>query len=393
VRPLPDLSREELTRYARHVILPDVGLDGQRRLKAARVLCVGAGGLGSPAAMYLAAAGVGTLGIVDDDEVDASNLQRQILHDTAGTGRPKVESARDRLRAINPNVSVEMHHVRLMSANALDILERYDIVLDGADNFPTRYLVNDACVLLGKPNAFGAIFRFEGQASVFAAKNGPCYRCIYPEPPPPGLVPSCAEAGVFGVLPGIVGTIQATETIKLILGVGETLVGRLLVYDAMRMAFRELKVPKDRDCPVCGTHPTVRELIDYEAFCGLKPAEPQPAEPAGPAELGALSPIITVDELKARWDRGDRPFLLDVREVVEHQLVRLEGDVLIPLGELVARQQELDPDREIVVYCHHGNRSGRATAYLRHNGFTHARNLRGGIEEWAVRIDPSLLRY
>jgi len=393
VRPLPDLSREELTRYARHVTLPDVGLDGQRRLKAARVLCVGAGGLGSPAAMYLAAAGVGTLGIVDDDEVDASNLQRQILHDTAGTGRPKVESARDRLRAINPNVSVEMHHVRLMSANALDILERYDIVLDGADNFPTRYLVNDACVLLGKPNAFGAIFRFEGQASVFAAKNGPCYRCIYPEPPPPGLVPSCAEAGVFGVLPGIVGTIQATETIKLILGVGETLVGRLLVYDAMRMAFRELKVPKDRDCPVCGTHPTVRELIDYEAFCGLKPAEPQPAEPAGPAELGALSPIITVDELKARWDRGDRPFLLDVREVVEHQLVRLEGDVLIPLGELVARQQELDPDREIVVYCHHGNRSGRATAYLRHNGFTHARNLRGGIEEWAVRIDPTLPRY
>ena len=300
MRPLPDLSREELTRYARHIILPDVGMDGQRRLKAARVLCVGAGGLGSPAAMYLAAAGVGTLGIVDFDEVDASNLQRQILHDTAGTGRPKVESARDRLRAINPNVSVEMHRVRLTSANALGILERYDIVLDGADNFPTRYLVNDACVLLGKPNAFGAIFRFEGQASVFAAKGGPCYRCIYPEPPPPGLVPSCAEAGVFGVLPGIVGTIQATETIKLILGVGETLVGRLLVYDAMRMTFRELKVPKDRDCPVCGTHPTVRELIDYEAFCGLKPAEPQPAEPAGPAELGALSPIITVDELKAR---------------------------------------------------------------------------------------------
>ena len=393
MRPLPDLTREELTRYARHVILPDVGIDGQRRLKAARVVCVGAGGLGSPAALYLAAAGVGTLGIVDCDDVDASNLQRQILHDTAGMGRPKVESARDRLKAINPNVSVEMHHVRLTSANALGILERYDVVLDGADNFPTRYLVNDACVLLGKPNAFGAIFRFEGQASVFAAKNGPCYRCIYPEPPPPGLVPSCAEAGVFGVLPGIVGTIQATETIKLILGVGETLVGRLLVYDAMRMAFRELKVPKDRDCPVCGTHPTVRELIDYEAFCGLKPAEPQPAEPAGPAELGALSPIITVDELKARWDRGDRPFLLDVREVVEHQLVRLEGDVLIPLGELVARQQELDPDREIVVYCHHGNRSGRATAYLRHNGFTHARNLRGGIEEWAVRIDPTLPRY
>ncbi len=393
MRPLPDLTREELTRYARHVILPDVGIDGQRRLKGARVLCVGAGGLGSPAAMYLAAAGIGTLGIVDDDVVDASNLQRQILHDSAGLGRPKVESARDRLKAINPNVSVEMHHVRLTSANALDILGRYDVVLDGADNFPTRYLVNDACVLLGKPNAFGAIFRFEGQASVFATKSGPCYRCIYPEPPPPGLVPSCAEAGVFGVLPGIIGTIQATETIKLVLGVGETLAGRLLVYDAMRMAFRELKVPKDPDCPVCGPRPTVRELIDYEAFCGLKQAEARPDGPAEPAEPGALDPIITVDELKARWDLGDRPFLLDVREAVEHQLVRLEGDVLIPLGELVARQQELDPDREIVVYCHHGNRSGRATAYLRHNGFPHARNLRGGIEEWAARIDPSLPRY
>jgi adenylyltransferase/sulfurtransferase len=393
MRPLPDLTREELTRYARHVILPDVGIDGQRRLKAARVVCVGAGGLGSPAAMYLAAAGVGTLGIVDFDVVDASNLQRQILHDTAGMGRPKVESAKARLKAINPNVSVEMHHVRLTSANALDILGRYDVVLDGADNFPTRYLVNDACVLLGKPNAFGAIFRFEGQASVFAAKSGPCYRCIYPEPPPPGLVPSCAEAGVFGVLPGVIGTIQATETIKLILGAGETLVGRLLVYDAMRMTFHELKVPKDPECPVCGKHPTVRELIDYEAFCGMKQAEEPPSEPSSTSDAGAVNPVITVDELKARWDLGDRPFLLDVREVVEHQLVKLEGDVLIPLGELVSRQQELDPDLEIVVYCHHGNRSGRATAYLRHNGFPHARNLRGGIEEWAVRIDPSLPRY
>jgi len=392
MRPLPDLSREELSRYARHVILPDVGIDGQRQLKAARVLCVGAGGLGSPAAMYLAAAGVGTLGIVDFDEVDASNLQRQILHDTAATGRPKVDSARDRLKALNPNVSVETHHVRLTSANALGILERYDVVLDGADNFPTRYLVNDACVLLGRPNAFGAIFRFEGQASVFAAKGGPCYRCIYPEPPPPGLVPSCAEAGAFGILPGVVGTIQATEAIKLILGIGETLVGRLLVYDAMRMTFRELRVPKDPDCPVCGRKPTVRELIDYEAFCGAEAAG-QAGEPAPPEEPGAADPIITVEELKARWDRGDRPFLLDVREVVEHQLVRLEGDVLIPLGELVARQQELDPGREIVVYCHHGNRSGRATAYLRHNGFPHARNLRGGIEEWAVKVDPSLPRY
>ena len=392
MRPLPDLSREELARYARHVILPDVGIDGQRRLKAARVLLVGAGGLGSPAAMYLAAAGIGTIGIVDSDVVDASNLQRQILHATADTGRPKVESAKDRLRAINPNVSVEMHHARLTSANALAILERYDVVVDGADNFPTRYLVNDACVLLGKPNAFGAIFRFEGQASVFGAKNGPCYRCVYPEPPPPGLVPSCAEAGVFGILPGVIGTIQATETIKLILGAGETLVGRLLVYDAMRMAFRELKVPKDPDCPVCGPRPTVRALIDYDEFCGGKAAEEPPAE-AAPAAPGHVEPIITVDELKARWDRGDRPFLLDVREVVEHQLVRLEGALLMPLGELIARQHELDPDREIVVYCHHGNRSGRATAYLRHNGFPHARNLRGGIEEWAVKIDPSLPRY
>jgi adenylyltransferase/sulfurtransferase len=392
VRPLPDLSREELARYARHVILPDVGIDGQRQLKAARVLLVGAGGLGSPAAMYLAAAGIGTIGIVDSDVVDASNLQRQILHATADTGRPKVESAKDRLRAINPNVSVEMHHARLTSANALAILERYDVIVDGADNFPTRYLVNDACVLLGKPNAFGAIFRFEGQASVFGAKNGPCYRCVYPEPPPPGLVPSCAEAGVFGILPGVIGTIQATETIKLILGAGETLVGRLLVYDAMRMTFRELKVPKDPDCKVCGAHPTVKTLIDYEEFCGAKVVE-EPAPAAPPAEPGYVDPIITVAELKARWDRGDRPFLLDVREIVEHQLVRLEGALLMPLGELIARQHELDPDREIVVYCHHGNRSGRATAYLRHNGFPHARNLRGGIEEWAVKIDPSLPRY
>ena len=392
MRPLPDLSREELARYARHVILPDVGIEGQRRLKAARVLLVGAGGLGSPAAMYLAAAGVGTLGIVDSDVVDASNLQRQILHATPDTGRPKVESARDRLRAINPNVSVEMHHARLTSANALRIVERYDVVLDGADNFPTRYLVNDACVIAGRPNAFGAIFRFEGQASVFGAKNGPCYRCVYPEPPPPGLVPSCAEAGVFGILPGVIGTIQATEAIKLILGVGETLVGRLLVYDAMRMSFRELKVPKDPDCPVCGARPTIRALIDYEAFCGgAAAAEPEPeTEAAAPDHF---DPIISVEELKRRWDQGDRPFLLDVRETVEHQLVGLEGATLIPLGELIARQHELDPDREIVVYCHHGNRSGRATAYLRHNGFPHARNLRGGIEEWAVKIDPSLPRY
>jgi adenylyltransferase/sulfurtransferase len=286
-------------------------------------------------------------------------------------------------------VTVEAHHVQLTSANALEILERYDVIVDGADNFPTRYLVNDACVILGKPNAFGAILRFEGQASVFAVKSGPCYRCLFPEPPPPGLVPSCAEAGVFGVLPGLIGTIQATETLKLILGLGETLVGRLVVYDALGMTFRELRLPKDPNCPVCGTHPTVRELIDYEAFCGLKEKE---------EETPALAPtdvdrIITVEELKARMDQGDRPFLLDVREEAEYEIVRLEGGVLIPLGELIARRNELDADREIVVYCHHGDRSGKATAYLRHQGFPYARNLRGGLQEWAVRIDPSMPRY
>jgi len=389
MRPLPDLTREELTRYSRHLILPDVRIEGQQRLKGARVLCVGAGGLGSPVAMYLAAAGVGTIGLVDFDDVDISNLQRQILHGTPDVGRPKVASAKDRLKALNPNVTVETHHVQLTSANALDILGRYDVIVDGADNFPTRYLVNDACVLLGKPNAFGAIFRFEGQASVFAVKNGPCYRCLFPEPPPPGLVPSCAEAGVFGVLPGLVGTVQATETLKLIMGIGETLVGRLVVYDALRMTFRELNLPKDPDCPVCGTHPTVRELIDYDAFCGISTKGEEATTPG----TNELDPVITVEELKARMDGGDRPFLLDVREEVEHQIVRLEGGVLIPLGDLVARQNELDPDREIVVYCHVGIRSRKATAFLRHQGFPYARNLRGGIDEWAVRIDPSLPRY
>jgi sulfur-carrier protein adenylyltransferase/sulfurtransferase len=389
--PLPDLTREELARYARHTILPDVGVEGQRRLKDARVLCVGAGGLGSPAAMYLAAAGVGVLGVVDADDVDASNLQRQILHGTADLGRPKVASARERLRAVNPNVAIETHHVLLTSSNALDILGRYDVVIDGSDNFPTRYLVNDACVLLGKPDAFGAVFRFEGQVSVFAARNGPCYRCVFPEPPPPDLVPSCAEAGVLGVLPGVIGTIQATEVIKLILGIGESLVGRLVVYDALGMTFREMTIQKDPGCPVCGAHPTIRALVDYDAFCGLAPksAEEEPA----PAVPPVLSPVITVQELKTRMDKGDRPFLLDVREKFEHELVRLEDDLLIPLGDLVARQHELDPDREIVVYCHHGTRSGKATALLRRQGFPRARNLRGGIAEWASKIDTSLPRY
>ncbi|MCX6550036.1 MAG: molybdopterin-synthase adenylyltransferase MoeB [Acidobacteria bacterium] len=385
---LPELTREELTRYGRHLVLPDVGVDGQRRLKAARVLCVGAGGLGSPVTMYLAAAGVGTLGLVDFDTVDSSNLQRQILHATADVGRPKVESARDRLTALNPNVVIELHHTTLTSANALDLVARYDVVVDGADNFPTRYLVNDACVLTGRPNAYGAIFRFEGQASVFATKDGPCYRCLFPDPPPPGLVPSCAEAGVFGVLPGLVGTIQATETLKLIMGLGETLAGRLVVYDALRMTFRELKLRKDPECPVCGTHPTVRALIDYDAFCGRTPQAHEP-----PTVNGDLDFNISVDDLKARMDRGEQPLLLDVREYVEHQIVALPGALLIPMGELAARQQELDPDGEIVVYCHHGIRSANVTAFLRHNGFSHARNLQGGIDRWALRIDPTVARY
>jgi len=388
MHPLPDLTPEELVRYARHLVLPEFGLEGQRRLKAARVLCVGAGGLGSPVALYLAAAGVGTLGLVDFDVVDASNLQRQILHGAPDVGRPKVESARDRLRAINPGVEVETYHVRLTSANALDLVAAYDVIVDGADNFPTRYLVNDACVLAGKPNAYGAIFRFEGQASVFATKDGPCYRCLFPEPPPPGEVPSCAEAGVLGVLPGLIGTIQATEAIKLISGIGEPLIGRLMVYDALRMSFDELKLRKDPDCPVCGTRPTVRTLIDYDAFCGLPPQVQEPEPVSADLDFN-----ITVDDLKARLDRGDRPILLDVREPFEHQIAALPGAVLIPMGELARRQQEIDPEDEIVVYCHHGVRSANVTSFLRHHGFQKARNLQGGIERWATQIDPTMARY
>jgi len=388
MHPPPDLTPGELLRYARHLVLPEFGLEGQRRLKAARVLCVGAGGLGSPVALYLAAAGVGTLGLVDFDLVDASNLQRQILHGTPDVGRPKVESGRDRVLAINPEVAVETHQVRLTSANALDLVSAYDVVVDGADNFPTRYLVNDACVLAGKPNAYGAIFRFEGQASVFAAKDGPCYRCLFPEPPPPGEVPSCAEAGVLGVLPGMIGTIQATETIKLISGIGEPLIGRLIIYDALRMSFQELRLRKDPDCPVCGTRPTVRELIDYDAFCGLAPQAQEP-----PSLPGELDFNITVDDLKARMDRGEQPFLLDVREPFEHQIAALPGAVLIPMGELARRQQEIDPEDEIVVYCHHGVRSANVTSFLRHHGFPKARNLQGGIERWAIQVDPTMARY
>ena len=378
-------SQEETLRYSRHLIMPEVAIDGQKRLKASRVLLVGTGGLGSPLALYLAAAGVGTLGLVDFDVVDFTNLQRQIVHSTEDVGRSKLQSARETIHGINPNVSVEMHQTRLTSENALDILDAYDVVADGTDNFPTRYLVNDACVLLGKPNVYGSIFRFEGQASVFYAKHGPCYRCLYPEPPPPGLVPSCAEAGVLGVLPGIIGTIQAVEVIKLLLGKGESLISRLLLFDAMQMSFRELKLRRDPDCPICGKHPVVTELIDYEQFCGISAVE----EPESDADEWEITPI----ELHAQLEQGRRIFLLDVREPQEHQICRLDGAKLIPLRQLPARVGELNATDEIVVYCHAGIRSAEATQFLKRSGFANVKNLLGGIREWAERVDPSMPRY
>ncbi|MGE0041295.1 MAG: molybdopterin-synthase adenylyltransferase MoeB [Vicinamibacterales bacterium] len=385
----PALSADEVRRYSRHLLLPEVGMDGQRALKAAKVLCVGAGGLGSPVAMYLAAAGVGTLGLVDFDVVDDSNLQRQILHGTPDVGRKKLDSARDTLHALNPHVHVETHDTALDSTNALDLFAPYDIIVDGTDNFPTRYLVNDACVLLGKPNAYGSIFRFEGQASVFATPGGPCYRCLYPEPPPPGLVPSCAEGGVLGVLPGIIGTIQATETIKLILGAGETLAGRFLIYDALRMRFRELKLRRDPECPVCGDHPTVTGLIDYEVFCGVAPAT---TGDAGPGDA-VTNDEMTVLELKQRLDAGEPLVVLDVREPHEYQISRIEGSVLIPLGELPNRHGELDRAAAIICQCRSGVRSARATDFLRSVGFTNVRNLAGGILAWSDQVDPSQPKY
>ncbi|MCA1583767.1 MAG: molybdopterin-synthase adenylyltransferase MoeB [Acidobacteria bacterium] len=388
---LPALSADEIRRYSRHLILPEVGMDGQRALKAAKVLCIGAGGLGSPAAMYLAAAGVGTLGIVDFDVVDLSNLQRQLLHGTADVGRSKLESAKTRLNALNPGVEIQMYETALSSENALDLFAGYDVILDGTDNFPTRYLVNDACVLLGKPNAYGSIFRFEGQASVFATKEGPCYRCLYPEPPPPGLVPSCAEGGVLGVLPGVIGTIQATETIKLILGKGEPLIGRFLIFDALRMRFRELKLRKDPDCPVCGTHPTVRELIDYEQFCGVAPAPD--ASHAGEKGEGVLGNELTATELKRKLDAGEPVLVLDVREPQEYQINRIPGSVLIPLGELPQRYQELDQNAAIVCQCKSGARSAKAAAFLRGVGFGRVANLTGGILGWIDQVDPSQPKY
>jgi molybdopterin/thiamine biosynthesis adenylyltransferase/rhodanese-related sulfurtransferase len=379
-----ELSNEEIARYSRHLIMPEVALDGQKKLKQARVLTVGAGGLGSPLALYLAAAGVGTLGIVDFDVVDESNLQRQIIHGTSDVGRPKMESARDRIADINPNVHVEAYEDALTSENALDVFKDFDVIVDGTDNFPTRYLVNDACVLLGKPNVYGSIFRFEGQASVFYAKEGPCYRCLYPEPPPPGLVPSCAEGGVLGILPGAIGTIQATETAKLILGIGEPLIGRLLLYDALGMRFREMKLRKDPSCPVCGENPTVTELIDYQEFCGI----PQAQARAATDEV----PEITVNELKEKLDNGGEISVLDVREPYEYEVANI-GAKLIPLGELPERLAELDKDDTFAVHCRTGGRSANAVKILQNAGFQDVYNVKGGITAWSEEIDPSVPKY
>jgi adenylyltransferase/sulfurtransferase len=377
------LNNDEILRYSRHLIMPEVGMEGQLKLKQAKVLCIGAGGLGSPLALYLAAAGVGTLGIVDFDVVDFTNLHRQIIHGTSDVGRKKLDSAADTLSEINPNVEVRKFDTRLSSANALELFRQFDIIADGTDNFPTRYLVNDACVLTGKSNVYGSIFRFEGQASVFATKEGPCYRCLYPEPPPPGLVPSCAEGGVLGILPGLVGLIQATETIKLILGAGEPLIGRLLLVDALAMRFRELKLRKNPDCPVCGAHPTVTELIDYNQFCGIR---------GGEASAPSTIKDMTVEELKQRLDKGDDLFVLDVREPHEYQICNLGGH-LIPLNDLPKRVSELDSSREIVVHCKMGGRSAKAVDFLKQTGFTRVHNLAGGITAWAERIDPKVPKY
>jgi adenylyltransferase/sulfurtransferase len=385
-----ELSREEIQRYSRHLIMPEVAMEGQRKLKSARVLLVGAGGLGSPLGLYLAAAGVGTIGLVDMDVVDATNLQRQILHGTKDVGRSKLDSARDRLNDVNPYVQLETHELRLTSDNALEVLEPYDIVVDGTDNFPTRYLVNDACVLLGKPNVYGSIFRFEGQVSVFYAKKGPCYRCLFREPPPPGLVPSCAEGGVLGVLPGIIGALQALETIKLIIGRGDPLIGRLLLFDALPMRWRQLQLRKDPSCPICGENPTVRGLIDYEEFCGL-PAD----EDAAAAAERAGVPQITAMELKTRLDLGDAPVIIDVREPHEWDIANLGdyGARLIPLGQIANRMSELDSAEEIVLHCRSGVRSTKALLQLREAGFRKLRNLDGGILAWAETVDPTIPRY
>ena len=376
----PELSVPELRRYGRHLTLPEVGEPGQRRLKAGRVLVVGAGGLGSPLALYLAAAGVGTLGVVDFDEVEESNLQRQIAHGTSAIGTPKLESFAARLRDLNPHVRLELHETRLDRGNAMDIVSRYDVIADGTDNFATRYLVNDACVLAGKPNVYGSILRFEGQASVFDAQRGPCYRCVFPEPPPPGVVPNCAEAGVLGVLPGVIGSIQATEAIKLLLGAGDALIGRLLLYDALEMRFRELRLRKDPGCPLCGEHATIRELVDYEDFCQTRPRR-------------AASTDISARALAEALARGEDLAIVDVREPHELAIARFPQALHVPLRTLAARARELPTGRTLVLACHHGQRSQRALEYLQAEGFTRVKNLTGGIDAWSLEVDKTIPRY
>ena len=384
--PAAALSNDEILRYSRHLIMPEVGMEGQVKLKQAKVLMIGTGGLGAPLGLYLAAAGIGKIGLVDFDIVDMTNLQRQVIHGTADIGRPKLDSAADRMNDINPYVEIEKYETMLTSENALEIFKDYDVVVDGTDNFPTRYLVNDACVLLGKPNAYGSIFRFEGQATVFHHNGGPCYRCLYPEPPPPGLVPSCAEGGVLGILPALVGSIQATETVKIILGKGQTLSGRLVLYDALNMKFRELKLRRNPECPVCGDKPSVRELIDYEQFCGIPQVEPAP-------EPGLSEWEIDVVDLKQRLDRGDPILVLDVREPHEYEICSLPDTVLIPLGDLPKRVNELNSADDIVVHCKSGMRSAKAVDFLKKAGFRKVKNLKGGILAWSDRVDPSVPKY
>jgi len=384
VEPAQSLTPQEIRRYSRHLIIPDVAMDGQKRLKNAKVLCVGAGGLGSPALMYLAAAGVGTLGIIDFDVVDESNLQRQVIHGQSDVGRPKAESARDSVREINPLVNVVLHTERLDSSNAMRIIEPYDLIVDGTDNFATRYLVNDACVLSGKPYVWGSIYRFDGQASVFWAEHGPCYRCLYPEPPPPGMVPSCAEGGVLGVLCASIGSIQVTEAIKVLTGVGDPLVGRLMIYDALEMTYRAVKVRKDPECPLCGKNPTITELIDYEAFCGAVSDE---------AVSAAAGSTITATELKAMQDRGDEFLLVDVREPAEWEIVRIPGAVLIPKGDLPSRLSELPQNKPVVMYCKTGVRSAETLALLKNAGFKDALHVQGGVSAWATQVDKTAPVY
>jgi molybdopterin/thiamine biosynthesis adenylyltransferase/rhodanese-related sulfurtransferase len=378
------LSKEEIMRYSRHLIMPEVGMEGQLKIKAARVLCIGTGGLGAPLGLYLAAAGVGRIGLVDFDVVDSTNLQRQVLFSTQDVGLPKTQAAANRLRGLNPDIQIDTYETQLTSANAFELFKDYDIIVDGTDNFPTRYLVNDASVMMGKLNVYGSIFRFEGQITVFGAPDGPCYRCLYPEPPPPGLVPSCAEGGVLGVLPGIVGTIQAAEALKLIIGKGDPLIGRLLLFDALAMKFRELKLRKNPDCPVCGTHPTQKGLIDYAEFCGVRGEE-------APSTVTNI-PEITPRDLKARLDKGDDIYVLDVREPHEYQICNINGH-LIPLGELPQRVHELDSSKEIVAHCKSGKRSAQAVEFLRGAGFKKIQNLKGGILAWSDQVDPSVPKY